>query len=553
MRWFDDDFVLQNFTRKYKFFPSLHSYHVNEFFNQTLQSLIMDPWHKVSKSIAITEKLLTREFLRPLNRTSCDIAPLIHNLCVLYRLGSAQHLWTVDASTLQQMKNCDVGQAFESPIFEIEGLSWQFEAYPNAEDEQGAGGFDLFIKLVHIPSSWKNIVCCIKIQCLETMTEYSNACVFSKGEAFAWPVNSMLFSEIESLDSLSFSIEIEMHKIILDECDRVFYEQNIVATNQAVEWKIDRERLQTLKTAHDGKRVWSNIYGEIYNASLLREGSNILFFLNLIALPTDQRYLRLSWTSEMIANGNDIEKTDIKSGSQGFKENEVEHNALLNKHKLSLSELMQCDSLIFKFNVKSHGEEDDAKDQMIMEYWSGMARHQHEDERKENVVKSNNLESEAAEILTIINKLREDMNQMMVNQEDLRKELKELRQNQLHAVGRTHNSVRGDEKLKNIHEERNQREADVDGGRLKEWIENEVKLPQYFDLLMENGFEDMESMKDITMEHLQEIGISKLGHRVKFMKAVTTLKTADTLLQNKFIYILAIIAILSSWWGAFVR
>ena len=59
---------------------------------------------------------------------------------------------------------------------------------------------------------------------------------------------------------------------------------------------------------------------------------------------------------------------------------------------------------------------------------------------------------------------------------------------------------------------------------LREWIENKVKLPQYLDLMIENGFEDLESLQDITMEHLREMGIDKIGHRIKLMKAVATLQ-----------------------------
>ena len=68
---------------------------------------------------------------------------------------------------------------------------------------------------------------------------------------------------------------------------------------------------------------------------------------------------------------------------------------------------------------------------------------------------------------------------------------------------------------------------DTERMKFKKWMENEVKLPQYFELLIENGFEDMESMKDITMEHLREMGIDKMGHRIKLMKSIAALKAAD--------------------------
>ena len=64
--------------------------------------------------------------------------------------------------------------------------------------------------------------------------------------------------------------------------------------------------------------------------------------------------------------------------------------------------------------------------------------------------------------------------------------------------------------------------------QMREWMEYTVKLPQYFEVLRDNGFEDLESMRDITMEHLREIGIDKIGHRLKLMKSVAVLKAEHT-------------------------
>ena len=129
--------------------------------------------------------------------------------------------------------------------------------------------------------------------------------------------------------------------------------------------------------------------------------------------------------------------------------------------------------------------------------------------------------------------------------------MKEVQRNQLKAVKQSQHAHKRDD---GRFEERKQskdttsNEA-IETDRLREWLEIEVNLPQYVHLLKENGFEDIETMKDITMHHLQEIGVRKVGHRVKLLKAVTTVKAADTLLQNKFPYILAVIAIFSFWLG----
>ena len=49
---------------------------------------------------------------------------------------------------------------------------------------------------------------------------------------------------------------------------------------------------------------------------------------------------------------------------------------------------------------------------------------------------------------------------------------------------------------------------------------NNVKLPQYAELLIENGFEDMESITDITIEHLREMGLMNSVAKLKALEQV---------------------------------
>ncbi|XP_078274255.1 caskin-1 isoform X4 [Rhinoraja longicauda] len=57
---------------------------------------------------------------------------------------------------------------------------------------------------------------------------------------------------------------------------------------------------------------------------------------------------------------------------------------------------------------------------------------------------------------------------------------------------------------------------------LMEWL-SIIGLAQYYKTLVENGYENIEFITDITWEDLQEIGITKLGHQKKFMLAVKKL------------------------------
>ena len=62
------------------------------------------------------------------------------------------------------------------------------------------------------------------------------------------------------------------------------------------------------------------------------------------------------------------------------------------------------------------------------------------------------------------------------------------------------------------------RTVDPAGEAVQRWLSHTVKLPQYWALLLENGFDDLDCFTDVTGDILEAIGISKLGHRHKLLR-----------------------------------
>eukprot|EP01083_Nonionella_stella_P217571 781054_1 len=60
--------------------------------------------------------------------------------------------------------------------------------------------------------------------------------------------------------------------------------------------------------------------------------------------------------------------------------------------------------------------------------------------------------------------------------------------------------------------------------RLRIWLDETVNLPQYLDLLINDGYDDLETVADVTSEELIQMGISKTGHRKKLIKYAQKLK-----------------------------
>ena len=60
-----------------------------------------------------------------------------------------------------------------------------------------------------------------------------------------------------------------------------------------------------------------------------------------------------------------------------------------------------------------------------------------------------------------------------------------------------------------------------DRQKVKDWLCGSVKLPQYFDLFMKNGFDDLEIFSELDMEVLEQIGIKKRDHQEEILKHAT--------------------------------
>merc|ERR1711972_782195 len=52
---------------------------------------------------------------------------------------------------------------------------------------------------------------------------------------------------------------------------------------------------------------------------------------------------------------------------------------------------------------------------------------------------------------------------------------------------------------------------------MRSWMTSTVKLPEYTELLIENGFDRMEMFDNLSMEDLNLMGITKIGHRKRIL------------------------------------
>ena len=102
------------------------------------------------------------------------------------------------------------------------------------------------------------------------------------------------------------------------------------------------------------------------------------------------------------------------------------------------------------------------------------------------------------------------------------------------------------EEIKNIlHEKSLIKSQNLKQEQFRLWLINNVGLGQYYDLLIQNGFDSLLTIKYATMNQLKFIGINKIGHRLTLIHHITKLKKTDNekllLIVSAFIAFLCII------------
>ena len=78
------------------------------------------------------------------------------------------------------------------------------------------------------------------------------------------------------------------------------------------------------------------------------------------------------------------------------------------------------------------------------------------------------------------------------------------------------------EEEKNKDDDNNNEISEKD--KIKLWLENTVKLPEYFDKFIEDGVDEFDTILLLDHNTLKDIGINKVGHRLKILNQINILK-----------------------------
>ena len=69
---------------------------------------------------------------------------------------------------------------------------------------------------------------------------------------------------------------------------------------------------------------------------------------------------------------------------------------------------------------------------------------------------------------------------------------------------------------------------------VRNWLSDVVKLQQYADIIIDDGFDDMETVMTLTDDDLIKIGIEKRGHRRKISLFIDKRKQQQHVNRRQF-------------------
>ena len=424
-------------------------------------------------------------------------------------MNAGQLTWTINGTTLNQMKSASPSQMFISPTFDVAKFGWKLVAFPNGKTVDNKGSIGVLVVLVSIPPQFNYIEPCIRIQCNETKSSFTMYRRYRRMKGFGWTRNTMLFSEIKSLDSLSFTVTISVHKIVSIEPPRIYFERRITMKHQRIHWNLDQSVLGSLQRAHSGKSLESPIFDEMWCIRLCRVSSCIYIELQLCALPNGKSTVNISWTVgvEIIENSN-RKMTDALTADLGIRDTENGRNRWGMK-LLMMEDIANCDALHFNVDITVHDY------QRTLDHYSDLRVDSDRERNGEGIGidgATNQIERRCDLSDARIQSLAAIIDQVMNRLANVQEQSIQRTQRGFDTLQREMMSMKN---MLNTNTERYTNDQSYIS--IEQWLRDIVKLPEYIPNFIDNGFRNMNVVRECTDEILQDIGIKAVGHRMEIL------------------------------------
>lgn len=429
---------------------------------------------------------------------------LVHDLS----LHHGYHQWSISGAELQhQILNCkEVGHCLESAPFLIAKLRWKLNLFPNGDKPKRRGLFMVNLILLDLPSKWDHILILRTMALDEMNIKRTTIRSYKKETSSGWRSKTLCLSEIRALspNRLTLSVTIKVLRIELlapslsHRGNTIFYESYPLHYERVsnLRWTIPRSLLME-GVDSDGHKCYQNDVDcdGMWCIQFCPRSEENCVYLQLLCLPPNIDKIEVQYTigfEELGLRSTLISLFEYDSSAFGWKIPKHRFQIDIGRegidgHSINGNEsgtvTISCDVVIVN--------EYDAEGNMINEVESEWIRYKQRTQSMGLRLQRERRSEYQFESLTLeLEAMRQSMDEM-----------KDTVQKLLHQ-----------NRVKSIHSEKLQHFRN-----LKDWLGNTVGLSQYYDILEKNGFDDLQSMGLLTMQDLNDIGITKRGHQKKLL------------------------------------
>ena len=461
-------------------------------------------------------------------------------------MDSGQYSWVINGTLLQAMLNASNGQTFTSHIFQIGHLNWQIEACPNGYKKDQIGHFNVYITLLSCPNKWKSLTVHRRIYCEETESCSSNISVYKKDKSMSWPSGTLLLNEIKhlSLTQIKLTVRISILKITKADNGIVYQNPMKMVKHSSFSWLIGSQTLNKMKNAYTGKRFESSIFDNMWLLQICPNGQNIenkgdcLLCLSLCILPQNISRVTINYKfecKELNVSTEDTEDFDYSNHDQFWSLNSLAFEKIKNYNGQTLMINVEIAVLnIYDIDGKDETEtkwdqylrhssnDNEEKDEISGKFTMMQIRQKFEaQEQRINALtmqlaqmQNYNLliQELNSKIAMIVNTIKEKAvmdnktdNQLSVNQSYMMNQINELK-SQMETMA----AIQTEEK------------EESETKQLKNFFSKILKL-DYYQMFVDDGYDDLESIMNLKEEDLEKIGVVKNGHKKKIIREIQKL------------------------------
>ena len=97
-------------------------------------------------------------------------------------------------------------------------LDWRITIYPNGVNQSHLGSFDVRLRLINLPSQWKELMITFTIHSPQTQSGFVDLCTYKQGSmSKGWPCLCLSYKRLKlNLTQLQFNISIKLLKVTLN-------------------------------------------------------------------------------------------------------------------------------------------------------------------------------------------------------------------------------------------------------------------------------------------------------------------------------------------------